>query len=119
MQSAIVINFDYENSDYGTLRGLYRDVRGALLEAGFRQEERMFISNMGADEACEVARGIVEGLEVHHEFFKKEIFKYIKEFYGFEMDNVMNMMVPGGSGIQVDEAESEIEELVFSGYSVA
>ncbi len=121
MPSGIVINFDYENNDHGLVHELFEAVRDGLIASGFRQHERLFTIDRPVDEACQLARLVMEFIESGQDAYKQHIFSYIKEFYGFEMENIANLMVPGVRGIEVDESvdAEDIEALVIEGYDLA
>ena len=105
MRSGIVINFDYENNDMAVVQQLFEEVKDGLLLSGFRREDRLFTIELAADEACNLARLVVEYIESQRDASRDSIFMYLKEFYGFEMNNISNMMVPGSDGIEVQEPD--------------
>lgn len=105
MRSGIVINFDYENNDMAVVQQLFEEVKDGMLSSGFRREDRLFTIELAADEACNLARLVIEYIDSRKDTYRDSIYMYLKEFYGFEMTNVSNMMVPDTDGIEVRESD--------------
>lgn len=99
MSYAIVVNVDYENNLDEVCQETWGAIKKAMLAAGFRLDNRVFIINRENKEACELARRVIEGLEAHLDFDKKHIFRYLKDFYGYSMDSTINLLVPSNDGI--------------------
>lgn len=95
MSCAIVINLDYENNSEEVCQEIWDGIKLKMLEAGFRLDNRVFIINRGQKESCELARGVIEGIESHLDFDKKHVFRYLKDFYGYDMSHTMNLLIPG------------------------
>lgn len=55
-------------------------IKERMLDAGFRLDNRVFISSREDKEACELARSVIEGMEDHLDFDKKRVFRYLKDF---------------------------------------
>ena len=55
---------------------------------------RRFTINASALEATTLARNAVNGIGEHQEFENKRIYRFISEFYGFEVENVSNLLMP-------------------------
>jgi hypothetical protein len=122
MRSGIVINFDYENNDMAVVQGLFEEVKDGMFLSGFRLEDRLFTIELAADEACNLARLVVEYIESQQGANRNSIFMYIKDFYGidmshicFDMSHISNLMIPGRDGIEVQESE----DLAFESYGLA
>lgn len=101
MSYAIVINLDYENNPEDLCQEVWEAIKERMLAAGFRLDNRVFMSKLGQKEACDLARGVIEGLEEHLEFYQKHVFRYLKDFYGYDMDHTQNLLVPGVDEIEV------------------
>lgn len=99
MSYAIVVNLDYENNLDEVCQEIWDAIKKAMLAAGFRLDNRVFIINREDKEACELARRVIEGLEAHLDFDKKHVFRYLKDFYGYAMDCTVNLMVPSNEDI--------------------
>ena len=101
MSYAIVINLDYESHLEETCQEIWDVIKQAMLDAGFRLDNRVFIINREGKEACELARGVIEGMEAHLDFDKKHVFRYLKDFYGYAMDHTTNLLVPSNEDILI------------------
>lgn len=101
MSYAIVINLDYENKAEDECQEIWDSIKIAMLNAGFRLDNRVFIINRDNKEACELARSVIEGIEGHLDFDKKHVFGYLKDFYGYSMENTTNLLVPSNEDILI------------------
>lgn len=99
MSYAIVINLDYENNSEEICQEIWDVIKERMLDAGFRIDNRVFISNREDKEACELARSVIEGMEEHLDFDEKRVFRYLKDFYGYAMDHTTNLLIPSNEGI--------------------
>ena len=99
MSYAIVVNLDYQNNLEDECQEIWDEIKKSMLEAGFRLDNRVFIINRDDKEACELARSVIEGLEAHHDFDKKRVFRYLKDFYGYSMENTTNLLVASNEEI--------------------
>lgn len=99
MSYAIVINLDYESHSEKVCQEIWDTIKERMLTAGFRLDNRVFITRREDKEACELARSVIEGLEEHLDFDKKHIFRYLKDFYGYAMDHTTNLLVPSNEDI--------------------
>jgi hypothetical protein len=94
MSYAIVINLDYESNSEDACQEIWDVIKQRMLDAGFRLDNRVFIINREHKEACDLARAVIEGMEAHLDFDKKHIFRYLKDFYGYDMEHTTNLLVP-------------------------
>lgn len=101
MRYAIVINLDYESNPSDVCQEIWDVIKQSMLEAGFRLDNRLFTINRGSEEALDLARQVMEGIEAHLEFDKKRVFRYLKDFYGYDMAHTTNLLIPGSSEIEV------------------
>lgn len=101
MSFAIVINLDYENNSEEACQEIWDGIKLQMLKAGFRLDNRVFIINREQKEACDLARNVVEGMEEHLEFHNKHVFRYLKDFYGYDMEHTSNLLVPSSDDIEV------------------
>lgn len=99
MSCAIVINLDYENNPEKVCQELWDGIKAKMLEAGFHLDNRVFITNRPKEISCVLAREVIEGMEAHLEFDKKHVFRYLKDFYGYDMEHTANLLVPSNDGI--------------------
>lgn len=101
MSYAVVVNLDYENNSEEVCQEIWDNIKKAMLGAGFRLDNRVFIINRDNKEACELARGVIEGMEAHLDFNEKHVFRYLKDFYGYAMDQTTNLLVPSTEDILI------------------
>lgn len=101
MSCAIVINLDYENNSEKECQEIWDAIKQKMLDAGFRLDNRVFIINRPKGEACDLARGVIEGMESHLEFDQKHIFRILKDFYSYDMEHTTNLLVPKSDDILI------------------
>jgi hypothetical protein len=105
---AINLNLDYDSHPHATVKGLFRHIRDGLIQAGFRRDGRLFTVEMPGEEACLLARQVVEtaagqaGID--------DVTPFIKEFYGFDFDAAVNLLLPDAEEISVEEL-AEVTDL--------
>ena len=103
MRYAIVINMDYDNQSPEVCSEIWHIIKDKMIAVGFLANGRNFTINKSEQEACELARAVIEGIEEHLEYHNKRIYRYLKEFYGFNMADTINLMLPSMDGISVEE----------------
>ena len=101
MSCAVVINLDYENNSEEVCQEIWDAIKKRMIEAGFRLDNRVFITNREKAEACTSARKVVEDMEAHLEFDQKKLFLYLKDFYAYDMEHTTNLLVPSNDEILV------------------
>jgi len=101
MSYAIVINLDYDNNLDNECQEIWDAIKQRMLDAGFRLDNRVFIINREHKDAYNLARGVIEGMESHLDFDKKHVFRYLKDFYGYDMDHTTNLLVPDSDDILI------------------
>lgn len=101
MSYAVVINLDYENNSEEACQEIWDVIKERMLNAGFRLDNRVFIINREDKAASDLARSVIEGLEAHLDFDKKHVFRYLKDFYGYDMDHTTNLLVPNSDDILI------------------
>jgi hypothetical protein len=103
MRYGIVINLDYNSHSYEACKTLWEDIRKGMIEAGFRQEGRLFTTDMDEEEACGSAIRVIEAIEGHTSYYDKRVYSFLKEFYGVRMECTVNLMLPPADSIEVEE----------------
>ena len=103
MRYDIVINLDYENHSQEQLHGLYDEIRLMMQEAGFVMDGRRFTIDVPPAEAQALARNTIDALEERHLARGRSIFPMIREFFGFEPTNSINLLLPPSEDIFVEE----------------
>ena len=101
MSYAIVINLDYENNLDDKCQEIWDVIKQRMLDAGFRLDNRVFIINRDQKNASDMARAVIEGIEAHLDFDQKHIFRYLKDFYAYDMECSTNLLVPDSEDILI------------------
>lgn len=118
MRYGIVINLDYENHPYKTVKSVYEVIEATMLTAGFRRDGRLFTIDMEPQAACDLARKTMDELAERTEVPGGDLYLYVKEFYGFDLSKATNLLVPSSDDIGVLELEDledvEIIQLIGS-----
>lgn len=107
MAYAVVINLDYEHNRQDECTRVWELIKNGMIEAGFRRDGRTFTINLPEDKAQAVARGTIEDL--NKSFAEGEIFRYMSDFYGYNLTCTTNLMTPSVEGIEVRLEESARE----------
>jgi len=105
MRYVVIINLDYENYEHGRLKALFEQISAALQERDFVRDGRRFTIDASPEEAQQLARGVVDELEQRYNAVGESIYSYIKEFFGFEVESAVNLLLPPGDDIEVSELE--------------
>lgn len=103
MQYAVVINLDYESYPYDECRALWALIRQRMVDAGFRNDGRLFTIDLPADDAADRARAVINDIEAMPEYQDQLLNDYIKEFYGYDHGSSINLLLPPVAGIEIDE----------------
>ena len=103
MRSAVVINFDTHHTNHDVSGLLQRNMTRLMVEAGFRYKERFFTINLPVKQASAKALSVIDGIDPNPDDLHKTVFRYISEFYCFQMKNVVNLLIPGENGIEVKD----------------
>ena len=74
-----------------------------MLDVGFRPDGRLFTIALPGPEARALARRVVEKAAEQGGY--GEAYGYVKEFYGFDFDQSVNLLLPPIGGIGVEELE--------------
>ncbi|MCK9532141.1 MAG: hypothetical protein M0R77_16510 [Gammaproteobacteria bacterium] len=101
MRYAINLNLDYASHEHGQVKALFQRLRSDLIEAGFRQDGRLFTIELPEAEACGLARNVIEATSRQQGF--GDIYAFVKEFYGFDFETANNLLLPPADNIGVVE----------------
>ncbi len=108
MRYVVIINLDYLNYEHGKLKALFDTISTVMQEKGFLVDGRRFTIDVDPDEAQHLARLVIEEVEQRYNAAGESIYIYIKEFFGFEVENAVNLLLPPGDDFEVSELE-EVE----------
>ena len=101
MPYAIVINLDYENHPPEICSELWNVIKFGMLSAGFSCDGRRFIVNHPEYEATHLARKVIDDLEDHLEYHRKHLYRFMKDFYGYDTATTTNLLLPAEDSIEV------------------
>lgn len=104
MRFGIVVNLDYASYPHALLSTLFRRIRTAMEANGFRLDGRIFTIRLPASEAAALARSTLEELDKGLEI-DGSIYDYLKEFYGFDIGSVKNLLLPEMQALEVEELD--------------
>ncbi|MCK6404617.1 MAG: hypothetical protein L6Q60_01235 [Rhodocyclaceae bacterium] len=94
MNSAVIINLDYERHSVQICRRVWDEIAQGMTEAGFSRHHRLFLAEMDRETACTRAKGVVNRVE---ELLAAEgiiVFDVIREFYWFEYEQINDLLAP-------------------------
>lgn len=115
MRYGVVVNMDYTSNPYEEASQLFADIEQGLLRHGFRREGRVFTNNLPPAETFALARQVLDEVSELQQHQGKDLFHYIKEFFGFEIVNVVNLLLPDSSDISVTELdETALEDIMLT-----
>lgn len=102
MRVAILITLAYENACYEDVNFIWESIREKMLEAGFQYSSRLFVIEVAVvDQAYDLARATIEGIENHLPFEERHLPRYLNDFYGFKLEDVVNLSLPCAQTIEV------------------
>jgi hypothetical protein len=105
MRYAVIIDLDYISNDYDTCKTIWTTIKDEMVKQGFYPDGRRFVISAPNDEACMRARTAMEQVEVRLNHLEKRLPNYLKTFYGFRLDCVVNLLVSPVENIQVQEPD--------------
>ena len=102
MNTAIIINLDYENIPIEKCRHVWELIEVRMEKAGFVKSNRIFVTNMDSETAYKQARGVTDS--VFEEFLTdgEGVAPYLKEFYGIPYAQIVDLSKPTVHEIKVD-----------------
>jgi len=106
MNTAIVINLNYEQCGQDLCSNYWHLIEDVMESAGFVKNNRMFLSNLPQDEAFEVARWIIGQIDEHSRTNRYSLIQSIRDFYGLDYRQLVNLMTPPKQSIVVDFIDS-------------
>jgi hypothetical protein len=83
---------------------LWGQISEKMTTAGFRHEGRLFTIGLPRKEAYSLARDVIDEMEDDRDFYEKEIHLYLKDFYGFDLEDSVNLMLPPSDSIKLHES---------------
>lgn len=93
MRYGIVIQLGYENRHHEEVKQVFDEIHRGMLEVGFRQDGRVFTLDMPEQECCNLARAVLEDLKLEQQGLDN-VYSYVKDFYGFNYSDAVNLLLP-------------------------
>lgn len=116
MKSAILINLDYERHNAQTCRRVWAAIADSMAGAGFSSHFRLFLADMGREDACAAAKRVIAEVEdalAHDDIF---VFDVIREFYWFEYQETNDLLAPANQMAEVSFIDaSDFQAFLSSG----
>ena len=106
MYYAIVVNLDYASQPEDSCRELWHEIRERMQLAGFRCDGRTFTIETTENEACSLARNVIDEIESSTDANAPSLFMFLKDFYGFDMACTTNLLLPPTTSIELNEEDS-------------
>jgi hypothetical protein len=104
---AIHINLNYELYSKDECLEIWDCIRSAMQEAGFHLRGRRFFINQPPAHAIKLAKQAIDSLEPHYDFDNKRVYRFIKEFFGYQVETVANILTPTSNALEINEMGDE------------
>ena len=104
MRVAILLTLDYEHVPYEESHFIWTEIYEKMLNAGFKYTSRLFVIDVEKiGQAYKLARATIESMEDHIPFEERRLHRYIKDFYGFEFEEAVNLLLPCPDNFEVSQ----------------
>lgn len=104
---AIHINLNYEVYSKAECQEIWGFIKEAMLNAGFQLRGRRFFINQTPANAIKFAKDAIDSLELHYDFANKRIYRFISEFFGYQVETVVNILTPAFNAVEINEVDEE------------
>jgi hypothetical protein len=101
MNSAVIINLDYEQHSSTNCRRIWAEIESRMLQAGFVKNNRLFLTTLDRDTACKQAKSVVAEVEALLAAQDINVFDSIREFYGLDYNQINDLLGPSNASIEV------------------
>lgn len=101
MAYVVTINIDHENHPAKACAEVWEAIEAGMLRAGFHSDGRKFTINLSEQAAVALARRTMMDIESSLERIHRPVNQYLKDFYGYDMECVTNLMLPPVETIEV------------------
>jgi hypothetical protein len=102
MNSAVIINLDYEQHSSVNCQRIWKEIESRMLQAGFVKNNRLFLTTLDRDTAGKQAKAVVAEVEELMTAQDINVFDSIREFYGLDYEQINDLLAPSSAPIQVD-----------------
>lgn len=94
MNSAVIINLDYERHSTEICRRVWEEIAAGMAAAGFTRQRRLFLAAMDRKTAIARATEVVNRVEEMLEHEGIIVFDVIREFHWFEYREIDDLLLP-------------------------
>jgi len=101
MNSAIIINLDYERYGADVCYRVWKEIEARMLHGGFVKSKRLFLTNLSKEDACQQAKAIVSTVEDLFAPESIQVTDLIREFYGLDYQSIHDLLTPSSEAIEV------------------
>ncbi len=101
MNSAVIINLDYELHGNTNCRRIWAEIETRMLQAGFVKNNRLFLTTLNRDAACKQAKAVVSEVEQLLAAQDINVLDSIREFYGLDYQQINDLLGPSNAPIEV------------------
>ena len=115
MNTAIIINLDYEAFPIVKCRKIWGLIEKGMADAGFLKNNRLFITNANPEVAFEKARDVLHQVEDDCRADGEDFQSCIREFYGIPHSQIVDLSLPSAHEITVDFIASGTFQSLFPG----
>ena len=117
LNTAIIINLDYENYPILKCRKVWDLIETAMTEAGFSKNNRLFLTNVGSEIAFARARDVLHRVEENCRALGDDGLHCVREFYGIPYAQIVDLAQPSAHEITVDFLATGTFQNLFPGHS--
>ena len=117
LNTAIIINLDYENFPILKCRKVWGLIEDGMAEAGFSKNNRLFLTNVGSEIAFARARDVLHRVEEDCRVQGEDILHCVREFYGIPYPQIVDLALPAAHEITVDFLATGTFQNLFPGHS--
>jgi hypothetical protein len=114
LSTAIVINLDYETQPVVKCRRLWKIIDTRMAVAGFKTNNRRFISNLDMEAACQKARAVIDAIEADYQTSGQSAKSFIRDFYAAPCSQIVSLSDPVKHSIEVDMMASGAYQRFFA-----
>ena len=100
---AIHINLNYEVYSKAACLEIWENITEVMVNAGFQLRGRRFFINEPPATAIALAKEAIDSLEQHYDFENKRIYRFIREFFGYQVETVINILTPASDAVEINE----------------
>jgi len=103
MNTAIVINLDYQHLPEQTAQRIWKEIDRTLVDAGFTRNNRLFLSPLSPEAASQRVRAVMVQLEARLATEGLSLYGALADFYAMDYLHTENLLVPPTASIEVTE----------------